>query len=58
MLGRAITLIDENQQALSNNTLEVPIRSVLKLEAKKIKEVFNRLIQNIYVKSSVKMSSR
>jgi hypothetical protein len=58
MLSRAITLIDENQQALSNNTLEVPIRSVLKLGAKKIKEVFNRLIQNIYAKSSVKMSSR
>jgi hypothetical protein len=58
MLGRAITLIDENQQALSNNTLKVPIISVLKLGAKKIKEVFNRLIQNIYAKSSVKMSSR
>jgi hypothetical protein len=44
---------NENQQTLSHDSLELPIRSIIRSRAKKIKEVLIRLIQDIWAKISV-----
>lgn len=49
---------NENQQTLSHDSLELPIRSIIRSRAKKIKEVLIRLIQDIWAKISVQTSTK
>jgi hypothetical protein len=44
---------NENQQILSHDSLKLPIRSITRSRAKKIKEVLIGLIQDIWAKISV-----
>jgi len=49
---------DENQQASSNDSLEVPIVLVTRSRAKNNKDAFNEFIQDIWVKASFKTSTQ
>lgn len=49
---------NENQQILSHDSLKLPIRSITRSRAKKIKEVLIGLIQDIWAKISVQTSTK
>ena len=55
MLGlvnsRLVCLCDENQQALKD-PLHVPVRPITRTRSKKMKEVLNGLIQEIWIDSN------
>ena len=47
---------DENQQALLKGPLHVPVRPIIRARSKKIKEVLNGLIQEIWDDSKTRHS--
>jgi hypothetical protein len=49
---------DKNQLATSNDILKVSIGSIMGSRIKKIKVVFNGIIQNIWAKSSFQILTR
>ena len=59
MLGlvnsRLVCLCDENQQALKD-PLHVPVRPITRTRSKKMKEVLNGLIQEIWADSNTRHS--
>ena len=59
MLGlvnsRLVCLCDENQQALKD-PLHVPVRPITRTRSKKMKEVLNGLIQEIWADSNTRYS--